>query len=239
MMAGLVVVCGLPWVAAVQPEAQEAEGRSLTDEGDARWAGLMLQIRRLEENLALANTEADYFHQKWLSLRLKTEALGLEALTANEKQMQNKAVQLLGELFRSEKRLRDLEEAAARFLEAGSALKAAPPEQKSSALADYEAAKRELEGLLKGDEAELPVAQSMNDGRVTLYEADLGVAIVNFGKAQGAVTGTPFRILEGNQVIGRCRLVEVREYLSAALVEDLLKGKTVQPGNRLLIDTVK
>lgn len=240
LITTLLVGWWLPAGAVAQPEALEATGSSLTDKSDASQMGLMLQIRRLEENLALANTEAEYFHKKWLTLRLKTEAMGLQALTANEKQLENKAVELLGELFRSEKRLRELEDASTRFLEAGKTLKSSPAMQKGSALADYEAARRELERMIQGEnEVDLQVAQTINDGRVTLYDDELGVAIVNFGKAQGAVTGLPFRIVDGNQVIGRCRIIEVREYLSAALVEDLLKGKTVQPGNRLLIDTVK
>jgi hypothetical protein len=49
----------------------------------------------------------------------------------------------------------------------------------------------------------------------------------------------PYRILRGDKVIGRCRLVEVREYLSAALVEGVIQNETVKAGDRLLLETVK
>lgn len=221
-----------------QLEAQDATGRSFKDNSDTV-ADLKVQIERLEESLALANTEADYFHKQWLELRLKVEALGIEALTASEKSLEEKNVRLLGDLFRSEKGRMSLENAIKDFLAADEAYRKAKPMEKARVRAELEAARRTLLTLLLDKEADVNVAANLNEGQVTIFDAETGIAIVNFGKAQGAMVGTPFRILDGNNVIGRCRLIEVREYLSAALVEDLVENKNVQPGNRLLMDTVK
>ncbi|MEM6821765.1 MAG: hypothetical protein AAF558_07500 [Verrucomicrobiota bacterium] len=224
---------------ATQPvEAEKASKRSLTESSD-KIADLMLQISRLEESLALANTEADYFHEKWLKLRLKMEALGIQALTANEKDLEEKAVRLLGDLYRNEKKRLALERAVLDWMDAGKQLKSAGPLQRAQKQAEYEASRRTVLELIEGKEVGLNVARSLNEGRVTLFDEKHQVAILNFGKAQGAIEGTPFRILDENQVIGRCRIIEVREYLSAALVEDLIEGKNVEPGNRLLLDTLK
>ncbi len=219
-------------------EAKNASSRSLTDDSE-RVADLKNQISRLEESLALANTEADYFHKKWLELRLKVEALGIEALTANEKSLEEKNIRLLGELFRSEKNKMSLEKAITDYLEADEAFKQARPMETAKFRAELEGARRTLLTLLYGKSGDISIAANLNEGQVTIFDEQTQIAIVNFGKAQGAMVGTPFRILEENEVIGRCRLIEVREYLSAALVEDLVKNKTVQPGNRLLMDTVK
>lgn len=233
-MVGMIVL------SAVAPclGAEEAPIRSLTDDSE-EVTNLKTQIRRLEESLALANTEADYFHQQWLELRLKVEALGIEALTASEKSLEEKNIRLLGDLFRSEKKNVSLENAVKDYLAVDEAYKKARPMEKARVRAELEAARRTLLTLLLDKEADVNVAANLNEGQVTIFDVETGIAIVNFGRAQGAMVGTPFRILEGNDVIGRCRLIEVREYLSAALVEDLVKNKNVQPGNRLLMDTVK
>lgn len=238
--AGRVGIVGMIMLSMVLPrlEAKNASSRSLTDDSE-RVADLKNQISRLEESLALANTEADYFHKKWLELRLKVEALGIEALTANEKSLEEKNIRLLGELFRSEKNKMSLEKAITDYLEADEAFKQARPMETAKFRAELEGARRTLLTLLYGKSGDISIAANLNEGQVTIFDEQTQIAIVNFGKAQGAMVGTPFRILEENEVIGRCRLIEVREYLSAALVEDLVKNKTVQPGNRLLMDTVK
>jgi len=218
--------------------AEKAPSRSLTDDSE-KVENLENQIRRLEESLALANTEADYFHKQWLELRLKVEALGIEALTASEKRLEEKNIRLLGDLFRSEKKKLSLENAVKDYIAANEAYKKARPMEKARVRAELEAARRTLLTLLLDKEADVNVAANLNEGQVTIFDVETGIAIVNFGRDQGAIVGTPFRILEGNDVIGRCRIIEVREYLSAALVEDLVKNKNVQPGNRLLMDTVK
>jgi hypothetical protein len=233
-------IVGLVMLSMMLPhlEAEEASSRSFTDDSETV-ADLKLQISRLEESLALVNTEAGYFHKKWLELRLKVEALGIEALTANEKKLSEKNIRLLGDLFRSEKEKMSLEKAIQDYLQAEEELKQARPLEKAKLRAELEGARRTLLTLVLEGSGEVSIAANLNQGRVTLFDEKTQVAIVNFGKAQGAIVGTPFRILDENEMIGRCRLLEVREYLSAALVEDLAKNKTVQPGNRLLMDTVK
>ncbi|NJL19116.1 MAG: hypothetical protein HC901_02120, partial [Bdellovibrionaceae bacterium] len=86
--------------------------------------------------------------------------------------------------------------------------------------------------------ARRPLAGSLQSGVVTLYDGELGVAVVNFGRAQGARVGLPFRILRDRRVIGHCRLIEVREYLSAAKIEQVLENTQVQEGDRLLLETM-
>lgn len=220
------------------PATPEVAERSLKDDSQTL-VNLKLQIDRLTESLALANTEADYFHQKWLALRLKAEALGIESLTGNEKRLEEKAVALLGDLYRSEKRLVALEYAAQELLRAAAELERARTMERPAARAAYEAARRSLAALVENKQEGVEPAKHLNDGRVTLVDSESGLAVVNVGKMHGAVVGTPFRILDGYRVIGRCRLIEVRERLSAALIEDFLIDTTVQPGNRLLLDTVK
>jgi hypothetical protein len=236
-MAGLVLAIWTVTTAQAAPEDTKSTGSSVTEEKEIE--RLQKRIRQLEESLALANTEADTFHQRWIELRLKVEALGIEAITTSEKALEEKVIRLLGELYRSEKSKIALEQAAVRFMEAWKASQLAGPLQRVQRRADLEVARRELLKLIAPNEADEAIASDLNSGSVVLYDDELNVAIINFGRAQGARPGIPFRILRNNQVIGRCRLVEVREYISAARILDTLKKTTVQKGDRLLLETVK
>ncbi len=54
---------------------------------------LEAKVKALTESLASASTEAEFFRQQWQDLRLRDEALGVEALTIDESKLEDKLVQ--------------------------------------------------------------------------------------------------------------------------------------------------
>lgn len=236
LTAGLILLAGLS--PAGRAEAQLRTERSLKDPHSS---GLEQALARAEENLALARTEAEYFYQKWAELRVRTEALGLEALTGSEKALQDKIARLAGELYRSEKARLEMEQAITTLITTAKEFHQAGPLERAQKRAAYEVAVRKASALTgrENDPSRIQIAADHTAGFVVAYDAELDVAVANFGRAQGARTGMPYRILRGDKVIGRCRLVEVREYLSAALVEGVIEKETVKAGDRLLLETVK
>ena len=198
------------------------------------------RVKELEDSLALALTEADYFHQQWVELKLKDEALGIDALTADEKALNEKLVRLVGELYQSEKRRLASEKALQGLIDAGRRLHEAGLLEQSQRRAEYEVSVRQARQVLQGDAADLiRVARDKVTGTVTSVNEELRVAVVNFGKTQQAEVGMPYRILRGEKVIGRCRLIEVHAYLSAARIESVIEKEKVQPGDRVLLETIK
>lgn len=227
-MTVLVAVC----------RGQDAPAGSFTDKKEVE--RLEARVKELEESLILTKAEAGFFRDRWVELRLRNEALGLEALTGDERAMQDKLVRVVGELYRSEKKLRRLEESAGQLIEAGSGLYKAKPAEFVLKRAEYEAAMRDTKGVLAGkDEEVTQVAPDLNSGRVMSVDETLRIAVLNFGKGQEVRVGMPFRILRGDQVIGRCKILEVGESLSAALITEVAKNDNVQSGDRLLLETTK
>ncbi len=234
IIAGLMLAC-LEQTGRAEEKTPDRSLKSKTS------SGLETELAKAEESLALARTEADFFHQKWADLRVRTEALGLEALTGNEKALQDKIARLAGELYRSEKTRLQMEKSITELLRSARELNQAGPLEKAQKRAEYEVAVREASRFLGGqpDQNRIQVAANLQSGFVTAFDDDMDVAIANFGRAQDARIGMPFRILRDGKVIGRCKLIEVREYLSAALVEGVIEKETVRPGDRLLLETVK
>lgn len=236
----LALIAGLT-LAGLVPAGRAETIRTDRSLKDSRSSGVQQDLDRAEENLALARTEADFFHKKWAELRIRTEALGLEALTGNEKALQDKVARLAGELYRSEKARLEMEDAITTLIATAREFHQAGPLERAQKRAAYEVAVRRAAALTgrEDDPARIQAAADHTSGFVTTYDDEFDVVIANFGRAQGARTGMPYRILRGDKVIGRCRLIEVREYLSAALVDGVIEKETVKAGDRLLLETVK
>ena len=79
------------------------------------------------------------------------------------------------------------------------------------------------------------MASGLTDAQIVAVDRNQQAVVLNLGSLQGAKEGMPFRILRKDQVIGSCRLIEVREMTSAGLPEQL--GKDIQPevGDRVAV----
>jgi hypothetical protein len=234
----LLVGCGFALGLVPGLQSQEAAERSLTDKEEVEL--LRKRVQLLEENLGLARAEADFFRASWLDLRLRNEALGLEALTGDEQALQEKLVRVVGELYQSEKRRQLIEVRVKDLIQASADVQRATADQLAARRATYEVALRQVQEVLAGrGTGSVPSAPDLNTGQVVSLDEKLGVAVLNFGRTQGCRIGMPFKILRGDRVIGKCRVVEVRESISAALIEAGEKQEKVQVGDRLLLETIK
>jgi hypothetical protein len=201
---------------------------------------LTKRIAVLEQSLQLSQAETEYFRQQWMTLKLRDETLGLSVLTGDQKEINDKLVQLLGELFQSEKRNRELQTLMTNLVQTGQSLLAASPAEQAQRRAEYEIAVRKIKAFANGaDQMMISVAPDYTSGAIISVNEDLQVAVVNFGGSQKAEVGMPYRILRDNKVIGKCSLIEVHAYLSAARIEGVLENTKVQPGDRVLLETTK
>jgi hypothetical protein len=201
---------------------------------------LTKRITELEQSLQLSRAATEYFRQHWLTLKLRDETLGLSALTGDQQAINDKLVQLLGELFQSEKRNRGWESLTTDLIDKGRLLLLARPMEQAQRRAEYEVAVRTIKAFAgETRQAMIDVAVDYTSGTIISVNEDLQVAVVNFGGLQKAEIGMPYRILRDNKVIGRCSLIEVHAYLSAARIERILENEKVQPGYRVFLETTK
>lgn len=198
------------------------------------------RIKALQESILVAKAEAEHFRQEWMELRLRNEALGLDTLTGDQQAMHEKLVRALSELYQSEKRRHAVEEVLKSLMVAGDNLQKAGTSEKVAKREEYEVALRQAQEVLQGGTlVTMKTASDLNTVSVVSLDETLGIVIVNAGRAQEVKVGMPFNLLREDLVIGKCRIIEVREYLSAALVEGLLKGKRPKVGDQLLLDAKK
>jgi len=233
-------------VAVVDPNALAPDQAQTTGAGDTNsvptdLSGLTREqlearIKTLNQSLASANTESEYFREQWTELKLRDEALGVEALTVDENKLEDKLVQAVKELYQSEMKRREGLVLLDKLLTSSEQMLQTAPNYDPKVRADYEIADRGAKSYLSGHSGSaIPLGSSLSDGRVADTNPELNAVILNLGKTQGVKEGMPFLIFQDNVAVGMVKIVLARELVSAAQVESLKPNTVLKVGDRAVV----
>ena len=191
-------------------------------------------VSRTDE-LLMAQAESQAYRAAWLDLQHRDEVLGVATLSNDVRDSHEQVARLSGELIRAERFAKEITEQMNRVIVAaanwaGESL----PAKKAAARAEFESAKRGWSELEKRN-LPRPMASGLSDAQVVAVDREQQSLVLNLGLRQGAKEGMPFRILRGDKVLGSCRLLEVRELVSAGLPEELAEGVQIQVGDRVAV----
>ena len=219
-------------------QAYEAENAALRRRNDLSNE----TIRTLNESLAVSNAEGEVFKRQYSDLKLRMEALGLASVGDNKEALEQR-------LLASVRDLSLVRDAKDKLVERMMALiesvvlyiKAAPAADPQIRL-DIEAQMRAANGAMDASAAEeaaanLPPQADLNNGQVVSVKEEYSLIVANLGSQQGVKIGMPFQVIRGNHLVGRARVVDVRERISGAVMEDY--GSTtekVKVGDGLRVD---
>lgn len=73
--------------------------------------------------------------------------------------------------------------------------------------------------------------------KVLDVNAGMKVAVVSGGSRSGMKTGMRFAVMSENEFVGELRIVEVRDQIAGGLMENLVKGRMPQVGDRLILSS--
>jgi hypothetical protein len=195
-------------------------------------------VAALQKNLAAASAETEVFKRLVSELQVRLEALGLDA-AGDPGKLEQRLLKAVNDLRLSEQEriaLRDallaLDEATRRF-------------QRASATEDVEARKA-LEVALRSAGRALvvageaidaaPVPATLTDAMVISVKDELALVVANVGRRHGVRVGMPFRVFRGETEIGTVRVVDSREKIAGAVVQDLRsETERIQFGDRLKV----
>ena len=81
---------------------------------------------------------------------------------------------------------------------------------------------------------------SLQQARVVDFKEDLSLIVANVGSTNGVKVGMPFIILRDGQLIGNAKVIDVRERISGAVIQNLSSDNTrVEKGDTLKVDAKK
>jgi hypothetical protein len=197
---------------------------------------LEARVKTLTENLASANTESEYFREQWTELKLRDEALGVEALTVDESKLEDKLVQAVREDYQNEMKHREALVLIDKLLSSTDQMLQSAPNYDPKVRADYEVATRAAKEYLAGHSGSaIPLASTLSDGRIADTNPELNAVILNLGKSQGVKEGMSFLIFQDNLEVGTVKVVLARDLVSAAQVESLKPNTVVKVGDRVAV----
>jgi hypothetical protein len=197
-------------------------------------------LKALTASLAESNTEAEVFRRKFADLESRMEALGLASASKDRGKLEQRLLAAVSDLRIAQKdrdELRDqllgLNEALLRYLKTSQGGDA-------QARADVETQLRktnELVGRSTSTGSKEPQA-SLMDASVLSVKDDWSFVVANIGEQQGVKIGMPLRVMRGDLKIATLRVVDVRQRICGAVIEDSGKEK-IKVGDRLQADASK
>jgi len=224
--------------AKVALEGSERENAALRQQA----ALAQQQVAALTDSLVLADSESEVFKRETSDLKLRLEALGLDAASPDRALLEQRLLKAVGDLKIVEDQKDKLSEQLTRVIEAilrfvknassvdGDARMALETEMRSST---------ELLGIAGDPQPAPPVtdpAGSLMDARVISVKEELALVVANLGRLQGAKIGMPFQVWHEGRKIGIVRVVDVRENLSGAVIQSLDPSEKVKVGDTLRVD---
>jgi hypothetical protein len=196
-------------------------------------------VRTLTDSLAQSNAEAEEFRRKFSDLRLRTEALGLASADPDRAKLEQRLLNAVSDvkLFEKEReQYRDqmlrLTESVLRFLKKAES-------NDAQARMDVETQLRRINELIAKSGGEGMEAQpSLLDGGVISVKEEWSLVVGNIGEKQGVKLGMPLRVMRNDKVIATLRVVDVRQKICGAVVQEMdSKKERIKVGDRLQVDT--
>jgi len=192
-------------------------------------------VETLTNSLAESNANAEVFRRKFTDLQLRMEALGLVSASKDRAKLEQRLLTAVSDLQFAQKerdeyrdQMMRLSETMLHFLKTA---EGGDPEARMGVEVELRGANALVEN------ARRPPAQntSLLDGCVVGVKEEWSFLVGNFGANQGVKIGMPLRVKRGDQVIATVRVVDVRQRICGAVVQESGKEK-IRVGDRLEVD---
>ena len=227
------VVAGIKSPPPVTSEALLAQNEELR-----RQLGIVQEsLKTLTTSLAESNAEAELFRRKYSDLELRMEALGLQSADKDRSKLEQRLLAAVSDLQLAQKerdQFRDqllrLNEAMFRYLKTSQGGDA-------QARMDVEAQLRGTNELVTGSGSAPDQLPGLMDGSVISVKDEWSFVVGNVGENQGVKIGMPLRVIRGDRKIASLRVVDVRQKICGAVIQQMDSAKEkIKVGDRLQVD---
>lgn len=192
-------------------------------------------VKTLTQSLAESNAGAEVFRRKFSDLELRMEALGLASASKDRAKLEQRLLTAVSDLQlaqRDRDQYRDqmmrLSETMLHFLKTAEGGNA-------QARMDVEAQLRAMNALAEKGSSAPANDSSLLEGRVISVKDEWSFVVGNIGAKQGVKMGMPLRVKRGEQVLGKLRVIDVRDRICGAIIQESGKEK-IKVGDRLKVD---
>jgi len=197
-------------------------------------------VKALTESLAESNAEAELFRRKFSDLKMRMEALGLETANKDRAKLEQRLLTAVSDLRLQQKEREQYRDQMLRLTEALLQFLQTSQGGDAKARMELETQLRGVNSLLGKANAGTPAQPTLMDGRVISVKEEWSLVVGNFGEKQGVKLGMPLRVLRGDRLIATLRVVDVRQKICGAVIQEMGSEKEkIRVGDRLQADARK
>jgi hypothetical protein len=193
-------------------------------------------LKTLTTSLAESNAEAELFRRKYSDLELRMEALGLQSASKDRAKLEQRLLAAVSDLQLAQKERDEYRDQMLRLNE--TLLRYLKTSQGGDAQArmDLETQLRSTNQLVTKTKDAAPQPGLM-DGSVISVKDEWSFVVGNLGEKQGVKIGMPMRVMRGDRRIATLRVVDVRQKICGAIVQEMDSQKEkIKVGDRLQVD---
>ena len=223
-------------------DSQSVIAGALSDTEDLIKQNLILQeqVRSISEALVVSKSEAETATVENRELKARIEALGLNALGTDRAKLEQRLIKAVNDLGITQTQLAECRSSLASLSEAIVTLlktsEGISPDARLAVEAELRGVENATGASGESSARAEPMASSLTSARVISLKPELGLLIGNIGSNESVKIGMPFRVYDGQTPVALVRVVDVRERLFGALIQETLSDTTpVKIGHRLKV----
>jgi hypothetical protein len=195
-------------------------------------------LKALTSSLAESNAEAEVFRRKYSDLQLQMEALGLASANKDRAKLEQRLLAAVSDLQLAQKERDEYREWMLRLDEAVLCYLKTSQSGDAKARMDVETQLRSIDKLVtKSTNAPDLPEPSLMDGNVISVKDEWSFVVGNLGEKQGVKIGMPMRVMRGDRRIATLRVVDVRQKICGAVIQEMdSKKDRIRIGDHLRVD---
>jgi hypothetical protein len=194
-------------------------------------------VKTLTDSLAASNAEAELFRRKYSDLQLRMEALGLDSASKDKSKIEQRLLSAVSDLQLLQKEREKYRDQMLRLTEAMLHLLKTSTAGDAKARMEVEAQLRSTSELVANAAGAVEAQPTLMDGSVISVKDEWSLVVGNLGEKQGVKIGMPLRVMRGDRVIATLRVVDVRQKICGAVIQEMGSDKEkIKVGDRLQAD---
>lgn len=198
------------------------------------------QLAGLQKSLALANSETELFKRQAKEMKQRLEAMGMEGVSGNTPHIEQRLLKAVNDLKLVEDERKVLRGALVRLSEAIARYQKVAVTTDADVRGSLEAEMRNATKALGVSALETKdvaaASATLQDGTIVSIKEELGLVVANVGTRHGVKVGMPFQVIRADASVGTVRVVDVRERIAGAVIEESRpEAGRIQFGDRLKV----
>jgi len=196
-------------------------------------------VKTLTTSLAESNAEAELFRRKYSDLELRMEGLGLASASKDRAKLEQRLLSAVSDLHLAQKERDEYRDQMLRLNETMLRYLKTSKGGGAQARMDVETQLRATNKLATRSTSATPNSSEpgLMDGSVISVKEEWSFVVGNLGEKQGVKIGMPMRVMRGDRKIATLRVVDVRQKICGAVIQEMDSAKEkIKVGDRLQVD---